>query len=293
MPVLPAFSAPKLTRLWRRHLGPLLLVLMQMGINNAYAQKILEAFGGAGLGICREPTGWGYPASGVGGSFGIRYSQGGTRINGTNLLIDRIPLVTELTGLTFTGGQSALKGLIYRGEAIDKIQRFGLSFADVECQVYEGRLLIQPLLFTPDVPWIMLRARLGLVAGNATLDWLHTVTVTRVYVNRFYLGPSAGFGVETSLGDYIRLQGWFDIMPFIGSLAKTRTNEGQTNRIQNFRFFRSGQEPGRVRRCRCGLLSKPARVGAARGRPASYLSPPNVGGRSAGGLGYPAGAAFG
>ena len=200
------------------------------------AQKFLEAYGGGGLGICREPTGWGYPASGVAGSFGLRYSQGGTRINGTNLLIDSIPLVAELTGFGLTGRQAALNGLVYRGEGIDKAQRFGLSFADVECQVYEGRLLVQPLLPTPDVPWVTLRARLGLVAGNATLGWLHTVTVTRVYVNRFYLGPSAGFGLESSVGDHIRLQGWVDVLPFVGSSAITRTNEGQTNRIQNFRF---------------------------------------------------------
>lgn len=209
-------------------LGMVWVPLLEVSGGSVQAQELSLRVGPL-YGDGKEPTGWGRRAYGYGwvGTLGYSRDRGG------------IPFMSEVQASQFTGRQTALDALQYQGRPMSVEQRFGLSLADVEFYTLGGKLLYTPEIL-PDSSTSTLRARLGMQGGQTTTAWLHPVTITRVYTQRPFVGPSIGFSLLRRLGHRWTFSCYADFSPFLLTSARRSTNEGQQYQEQPWRFSGPG-----------------------------------------------------
>lgn len=181
----------------------------------------------------KEPTGWGHRAHGMGWGGGLRF----VTTNG------RLPILAELQAWQFVGRQTSLDDLQYQGKSMSEVQRFGLAFSDVEFFALSGKLLYMPVLFQ-DSGSVVMRMRLGLLAGQTTTAWLHPVTITRVYTLRPFVGPSVGVSFKSYKNGRFIFSYSADLSPFMLTSARRSTNEGASYAEQPWRFTGPGNTFG-------------------------------------------------
>lgn len=217
-----------LTRRW-----VLILAVLTAGLNGGVFGQELSASAGPLYGNGKEPTGWGRRAYGMGWGGVLRFAN--TK--------DRLPMLAEVQAWQFVGRQPALEALQYQGQPMSAVQRFDLSFSDVEFFTLSGKLLYMPVLFQ-DSGSVAMRLRLGLLAGQTTTAWLHPVTITRVYTLRPFIGPSVGVSFQTAPRGRFRFGYHADLSPFLLTSARRSTNEGRSYAEQPWRLTGPGNTFG-------------------------------------------------
>lgn len=236
--VPPRFAVPtsaffrqtrlNLTRGWL-----LVLVLLVGKIEGAAFAQEFALWAGPLCGDGKEPTGWGRRAYGMGWGAGLRFAH--TKA--------RLPVQAEAQAWQFVGRQPSLDVLQYQGQPMNAVQRFGLSFSDVEFFTLSGKLLYMPVLFQ-DSGSIVMRMHLGLLAGQTNTAWLHPVTITRVYTLRPYAGPSVGVSFKSYGQGRFSFSYSADLSPFMLTSAKRSTNEGRSYVEQPWRLTGPGNTFG-------------------------------------------------
>lgn len=226
-----AFFRQTLLNLTRGWLLVLVLLVGRME-GAAFAQEF-ALWAGPLYGDGKEPTGWGHRAHGMGWGVGLRF----VTTNG------RLPVLAEVQAWQFVGQQTSLDALQYQGQPMSTVQRFGLSFSDVEFFTLFGKLLYMPILFQ-DSGSVVMRMRLGLLAGQQTTAWLHPVTITRVYTLRPFVGPSVGVSFKSYEHGRFSFSYSADLSPFMLTSAKRSTNEGRSYAEQPWRLTGPGNTFG-------------------------------------------------
>lgn len=194
----------------------------------AHAQEF-ALWAGPLYGNGKEPTGWGHRAYGMGLGAGLRFTNTRTML----------PVLAEVQASQFVGRQPSLDALQYQGQSMGAVQRFGLSFSDVEFFTVSGKLLYMPVLFQ-DSGSVVMRLRFGLLAGQTTTAWLHPVTITRVYTLRPFVGPSVGVAFTSYGHGRFGFSYSADLSPCMLTSAKRSTNEGRSYVEQPWRFTGPG-----------------------------------------------------